>query len=141
MTALSIWKLFRDAAESWIDHNATRLAAAVAFYAILSVAPLLILSVAVAGLVFGEEAARGELMSQIRDLMGDEGAEVIQTALASAKKPSEGILATVIGAVTLLVGAAGVVGRRSRLRVSGVAESPGVERRGADAIDGPARFC
>ena len=110
MTALSIWKLFRDAAESWIDHNATRLAAAVAFYAILSVAPLLILSVAVAGLVFGEEAARGELMSQIRDLMGDEGAEVIQTALASAKKPSEGILATVIGAVTLLVGAAGVFG-------------------------------
>ncbi len=103
-------KLLRSAGESWLDNNATRLAAAVAFYSILSLAPLLILAVSIAGLAFGEEAARGELVGQMKNLVGEEGAKVIQTALVEANKPREGILATVLGVVTLLVGAAGVFG-------------------------------
>ena len=110
MRLKDFWKLLKQSGESWLDHNATRLAAAVAFYSILSLAPLLLLSVAIAGLIFGEEAARGELVQQMRDLVGDEGAEVIQTTLAKAKKREQGIVATVIGAVTLLLGAAGVFG-------------------------------
>ena len=110
MRLKDFWKLLEQSGESWLDHNATRLAAAVAFYSILSLAPLLLLSVAIAGLIFGEEAARGELVQQMRDLVGDEGAEVIQTTLAKAKKREQGIVATVIGAVTLLLGAAGVFG-------------------------------
>lgn len=108
MKLREIWNLLRQAATAWLDHDATRLAAAVAFYSILSLAPILILSVAIAGFVFGEEAARGELLNQMRELVGDAGAEVIQTTLASAKKPGQGILATVIGSITLLIGAAGV---------------------------------
>ena len=111
MTRLKeIWKLIKRAGESWLDHNATRLAAAVAFYSILSLAPLLLLSVAIAGFIFGEEAARGELVDQMRDLVGDEGAKVIQDTLAKAKKTEHGIFATVVGSVTLLLGAAGVFG-------------------------------
>ncbi len=98
-----LWALVRSAAESWLDHDATRLAAAVAFYSILSLAPLLMLAVSIAGLVFGEEAARGELVGQMKGMVGEEGAEVIQTTLAKAKKPEEGILATVIGGITLLM--------------------------------------
>ncbi len=107
---LSAWHLLRDSGMAWVDHNATRLAAAVAFYSILSLAPLLILSLAIAGMIFGEEAARGELDTQMRSLVGDSGADVLKETLAHAKKPNQGILATVIGAVTLLIGAAGVFG-------------------------------
>jgi len=86
------------------------LAAAVAFYSILSLAPLLILAIAIAGMIFGEEAARGELVAQMKDLVGEEGANVIQATLANAKKPEQGIIATVIGSITLLLGASGVFG-------------------------------
>jgi membrane protein len=107
---LSVWHLLRDSGSAWLDHNATRLAAAVAFYSILSLAPLVILSLAIAGMIFGEEAARGELDTQMRSLVGDAGADVLKETLAHAKKPEQGILATVMGAVTLLFGAAGVFG-------------------------------
>ena len=107
---VGVWKLVRAAGSEWMDDNATRLGAAVAFYSILSLTPLLLLAVAVAGMVFGEEAARGELVNQMRDLIGASGAEVVQTTLANAKEPGSGVLATVIGIVTLLVGASGVFG-------------------------------
>jgi membrane protein len=105
-----LWHLVRTAGKSWMADNATRLAAAVAFYSILSLAPLVILAVAIAGMAFGEGAAREGLVNQMRDLVGEEGAKVVETALENAKKPSAGILATVIGAATLLLGASGVFG-------------------------------
>lgn len=103
-----LFSLFKEAASEWSDDNATRLGAAVAFYSILSLAPLLILAVAVAGMVFGEEAARGELVGQMRGLVGDAGADVVQTLLANAKRPAAGVIATIVGLVTLLFGASGV---------------------------------
>ncbi|HEY2785053.1 MAG TPA: YihY/virulence factor BrkB family protein [Fimbriiglobus sp.] len=103
-----IAKLFREAASKWVNDNATRLAAAVAFYSILSLAPLLVLAVAIAGLAFGNEAAQSGIVSQARGLVGDSGAEVVRTTLANAKKSENGTLATVIGIGTLLLGASGV---------------------------------
>ncbi len=102
--------IVKDAGSGWINHKATRLAAAVAFYTLLSLAPLLVIAVAVAGFAFGDEAARGGLDRQLRDLLGDSGADVLKTALQNADKPKSGLLATVIGVVSLLFGASGVFG-------------------------------
>jgi membrane protein len=105
-----LWHFLRYAGKAWMADNATRLASAVAFYSILSLAPLVVLAVAIAGMVFGEGAAREGLIHQMRDLVGEEGSKVVETALDHAKKPSAGVLASVIGAVTLLFGASGVFG-------------------------------
>lgn len=101
----------KDAGNGWVDHKATRLAAAVAFYTLLSLAPLLVIAVSVAGFVFGEEAARGGLDGQLRQLVGESGAEVLKEALKNtADKPKSGTLATVVGVISLLFGASGVFG-------------------------------
>lgn len=91
-----------------MSDRAPRLAAALAYYTILSLAPLLVISTAVAALIFGEDAARGEIVAQLRGLIGGAGAEVIQTALQHAYRPRAGIIATVLGLGALLFGASGV---------------------------------
>lgn len=103
--------LLRNTFNAWRERKATRLAAALAFYTVFSVAPLLIVVIAIAGLVFGREAAQGQIVSQISGLVGREGAEIIQTIVENAREPSASILATIIGLVTLLLGAAGVFGQ------------------------------
>ncbi len=111
MTALrNVWSLVRDAGKAWMADNATRLGAAVAFYSILSLAPLVVLAVSIAGLAFGDDAARQGMLQQSEQLMGKEGAQVVNTTLENAKKPEAGIFATVVGIVTLLIGASGVFG-------------------------------
>jgi membrane protein len=84
--------------------------AALAYYTLFSLAPLLLIVISVAGLVFGQEAARGEITSQLRDLMGEQGASAVQALLASVDKPTEGVVATVVGLILLLVGATTVFG-------------------------------
>jgi membrane protein len=79
--------------------------AALAYYTLFSLAPLLLIVVSVAGLVFGEEAARGEIQAQLKDLMGDVGAEAVQGLLTSVREPAEGLTATAVGLVLLVVGA------------------------------------
>jgi membrane protein len=99
--------------KSWSEFNedqAPRLGAALAYYTILSLAPLLILLIALAGLVFGKEAATGQLASQIQGMVGKEGAEAIQQMIAGASKPASGIVASIIGFLTLLFGASSVAG-------------------------------
>ncbi len=86
------------------------LAASLAFYTVLSLAPLLIVAVSVAGLVFGEAAARGEITQQLRSLMGPEGGSAIEGILAHAKEPHTNVLGAAIGIVVLLFGASGVFG-------------------------------
>jgi membrane protein len=103
--------LVKDTFNAWRDKKATRLAAALAFYTVFSVAPLLIVVIAIAGLAFGREAAQGEIVNQISGLVGRESAEIIQNIVENARKPSAGIVATVIGLATLLLGAAGVFGQ------------------------------
>jgi membrane protein len=78
---------------------------ALAYYTLFSIAPVLIIAIAVAGAVFGEEAARGEIIGQLRGLLGESGATAIEGLLESARKPTDGILATAISIVLLLIGA------------------------------------
>lgn len=94
-----------DAANGWLDHRASRTGAALAFYTVFSLAPVLILSIAIAGFVFGEAAARGEIVGQIGDLVGPQGAQLVQSVLQNASRPGAGFLPTVVSIVTLILGA------------------------------------
>jgi membrane protein len=108
--AKSIWTMLKDTAADWSDDNASRLAAALAYYTILSIAPMMVLAVAVAGLVFGEDAARGQIAAQLGHVVGPQASTAIQTIIANAKTPESGILGTVVGVAVLLFGASGVFG-------------------------------
>jgi membrane protein len=102
----AIWTLMRDAADGWMAHRASSTGAALAFYTIFSLAPVLILSIAIAGFIFGEAAARGEIVEQIGGLVGPQGAQLVQSVLQNASRPeSGGLMATIISIVTLILGA------------------------------------
>jgi membrane protein len=102
------WGMLKETASEWWSHNAQRLGAALAFYTMLSTAPLLVIATYIAGMAFGKQAAQGELVRQMRDLLGPQGAEAVQTMLANAYHPTTGIWATIVSVVVLLVGATGV---------------------------------
>lgn len=105
-----VWLLVKTAFIGWRDDYAQSMGAALAYYTLFSIAPLLLIVISIAGLVFGQEAARGEIIGQLNSLMGQRGAVAIQTLLESVSRPSEGIAATAIGVVLLLVGATSVFG-------------------------------
>ena len=99
------WALVKKAALAWVDDYAPSMGAALSYYTVFSLAPMLLIVLAVAGLVFGEDAARGALFEQIAGLMGPDAAKAIEGILTSVSKPTHGIVATVVGIVVLLVGA------------------------------------
>jgi membrane protein len=105
MRPVDWWHLLRQAASQWSDDDGPSRGAALAYYTVFSVAPMLLIAVAVAGLIFGVEAARGELVSQLSGLMGEEGARAIEALVRSAAKPHEGIAATAVALGALLIGA------------------------------------
>ncbi|MHB0856748.1 MAG: YihY/virulence factor BrkB family protein [Anaerolineae bacterium] len=111
MKAKDTVTLAKDSFKEWSEDKASRLAAALAYYTVFSLAPLLVIAIAVAGFVFGEEAARGEIVAQISGLVGPDAAELIEGMVQRAAEPSSGILATIIGVATLLLGASGVFGQ------------------------------
>jgi membrane protein len=100
-----VWNLGRDSVDGWMRHNVARTGAALAFYTVFSLAPVLILSIAIAGFFFGEQAARGEIVEQIRGLIGTPGASAIQAILQNVNRPGAGAIATLISVVTLFIGA------------------------------------
>jgi membrane protein len=104
------WILLKDTVTSFIDDEALTRGASMAFYAVVSLAPLLLIVVAIAGLVFGEDAARNALAGQFETLLGHESAVFLQDAVKNAGQKSSGILATIIGVATLVVTASGVFG-------------------------------
>ena len=106
----SIWTMVKETFVDYIDDSALSRGAAIAYYTVLSIGPVLLICIAIAGLVFGQEAAQGAIVDQLRGMMGDQAAEMIQTTIKSASNTSSGILATVIGIITLLVTASGVFG-------------------------------
>lgn len=110
MTLKNIWILIQAAVSSWVDDYAPSMGAALAYYTMFSIAPLLLIVISIAGLIFGNDAARGEIFLQLQGLMGVQGAAAIQGLLESVNKPAEGITATVIGGLLLLVGATTVFG-------------------------------
>jgi membrane protein len=101
----AVWTLLRDAADGWLTHRASTTGAALAFYTIFSLAPVLILSIAIAGFFFGEAAARGEIVDQIGDLVGPQGATLVQSVLQNASRRDAGLIATIVSIVTLILGA------------------------------------
>jgi membrane protein len=111
MSLKSYWGMVKQAGSEWWNDKAPRLGAALAFYITFSLAPLLVLVVAIAGFAFGREAAAGQLTDQLRDLVGEQGGAAIQSMIANASKPSTGVIATVTSAVVLLFGAAGLFGQ------------------------------
>ncbi|MEW6057240.1 MAG: YihY/virulence factor BrkB family protein [Bdellovibrionota bacterium] len=105
------FRLLKDTFLNWFDDNAGRLGAALAFYTLFSLAPLLLICIAVAGFVFGEDVARNELLGTIKGFIGESGATAIEGMLNNAEKPESGVKATVIGIFTLLLGASAVFGQ------------------------------
>jgi membrane protein len=103
------WRVLQEAASDWVEDNAARMGAALAFYSILSLAPLLLIAVGLAGIAFDEADARARLITQMSELVGKEGSEAIQVMLENGSKAS-GTLSTVVGIATLLFGASGVFG-------------------------------
>lgn len=107
MTARDGWKLVKESGTKFVDDRGPELGAALAFYTALSLSPLLLAVVAVAGFAFGEEAARGEMVGQLRDVVGEEGATVIEQLVARSAT-SGGTVAAVVALVVLFFGASGV---------------------------------
>jgi membrane protein len=111
MSPKQVWRLLKAAFQEWNKDKASRLAAALAYYTVFSIAPLLILVIAIAGLFFDTTAVREQLMGQIQSLVGSDGAEFLRTALDNANRPGQnsGWVATIVSIVLLLVGATGVL--------------------------------
>ena len=97
--------LVKQAVSAWMDDYAPSMGAALAYYTMFSIAPLLLIAISVAGLAFGMDAARGEVVAQLQGLMGDSAARAIEAMVQSANKPGEGLASTLVGTTLLLVGA------------------------------------
>jgi len=103
-----IWSLLKATYTQWSDDEASQLAAALAFYTTISIAPLLVLVIAVVGLFLGEQAAQGRLQSQLENLMGEQAAQFAQTAIASTDRPAAGSIASLLSLAVLLWGSTNV---------------------------------
>jgi membrane protein len=104
----TLWDLLKNAAKEWNQDEAPRLGASLAYYAVFSLAPLLVIALSIAGLVFGREAATGQVVEQIQGLIGRDAAVAVQEIIKNTSQPSAGILASLIGLIMLLFGASGV---------------------------------
>jgi membrane protein len=100
--------VLRKAGNAWIDDHAQSMGAALSYYTMFSIAPLLLIAISVAGLVFGQDAARGAVVEQLQGLIGPSGAEAVQGLLKNVAKPAEGVVATITGLVVLVIGATSV---------------------------------
>jgi len=105
-----VWSLTRESVSQWSDDYAASMGAALAYYTIFSIAPLLVIAIAVAGFFFGADAARGEIFGQLSGLIGDKGAGTIEAAVNSANQTGGGTFAVIAGIITLLLGATTVFG-------------------------------
>src|SRR5688500_16280691 len=107
MRAPAIGRMFGTALRAWWDDDVPRLGASLAYYTLFAIAPILIVATAVAGMAFGAEAVRGEIIDQLDDLIGAEGARAVQSLLEGASQRRAGIVATVLGGITFVIAATG----------------------------------
>lgn len=114
MNATGFFGLIRDTFRKWSADKVPVQAAALAYYTVFAIAPLLLILIAVVGLVLGEQAVRGQLFAQLRGAVGDNTAELIQNMVARTGRGNSGILATIIGIIIVLVGATGLFGQLQR---------------------------
>ena len=107
MTPPELIRMFGAALAAWWNDNVPRMGASLAYYTLFAIAPILLVATAIAGLVFGDEAVRGELVGQIDELVGREGGHAVQALVEGASRRDSGILASVVGAVTFLLASTG----------------------------------
>jgi membrane protein len=101
----TIYRLLRETVSSWSNDYAPSMGAALAYYTLFSIAPLLLIVISIAGLAFGREAAQGEIVAQLQGLMGEDGAHAVQGLLESASKPERGVIGGMVSFVLLVFGA------------------------------------
>src|SRR5882672_4940156 len=107
-----MWKLSKTIVMKWLDDDPFQSAAALSYYTLFSLAPLLIIAIAVAGFVFGREAAQNQIVSTIQGMIGQESAQAVQAMIQNASnRPTTGMISTLLGGIILLFGAGGVVGQ------------------------------
>jgi membrane protein len=106
----AIWQVLKETGSAWDEDNVTRLAASLAYYTLLSIAPLIVLAVAVTGLAFGEEAARQHIAGELAGVVGAGAADAIQSIAKNAHAPGTGAFSIAVGILVLLFGASGVFG-------------------------------
>jgi membrane protein len=100
-----MWKVARQAVYSWLDDYAPSMGAALAYYTVFSIAPLLLIVVSIAGLVFGKEASEGHLVTQLQTITGEQAAQALEDLLRSVDRPARSSFAAISGAAVLLIGA------------------------------------
>jgi membrane protein len=105
------WPLLKDTAKKWLEDDLLQYGAALAYYTVFALAPILFIAISIAGLIFGRDAVQGRLVGEIQGLIGPQGAEAVQAMLANIWRTGHGTLATIVGVVTLLLGASGVFGQ------------------------------
>jgi len=110
MPPRQLLQIFKTATQRWLERDAFEHAGALGFCTLFSLAPLVIIAVGLAGILLGPEAARGQIASALSEVVGHEAAKGIQAVVASARSPASGTIGTIVGAITLLVGASGVFG-------------------------------
>lgn len=122
-----VWSLLRQTVDAWNEDKVPRHGAALAYYTGLSLLPLLIVIMAIIGLIFGQEAAQGYVIQQMRDLLGPQGGDAIQDMIRRADQPGTGLMATILGTATLLFAASGVFAQLqdSLNTIWGVGPKPG----------------
>ena len=103
------WSPLQQTFNQWSEHKASRLGAALAYYSIFSIGPLIVIAIAIAGLVFGAEAVQTQVIGALHGFLGDSGTQAVDAMLKGANRPREGLLATVIGVGALIFAAVGVV--------------------------------
>src|SRR3954462_10475371 len=103
-----MFRIIKESIYAFIEDEALTRGAAIAFYTVTSIGPVLFIVVAIAGLVFGEDATRGAISDQLGGLMGQQGSDLLQTAIQSASQRSTGIITAAVGIGTLIITASGV---------------------------------
>jgi len=136
-----ILDFLREVGREWRDDDALIQGAALAYYALFAMAPLLVLIIAVAGLVLGRAAAQGRLVDEIQGLMGPDGARMVEGMVEHVSSPGSGIIATVVSLATMLFGASGVFGQLQAAlnQIWGVTagRAPGQQMRGSAGSPAP----
>jgi membrane protein len=101
----NLWSMIKETVGAWVDDFAPSMGASIAYYTVFSIAPLLIIVIAIAGFIWGEEAASGYLYAQLGGILGDEGTKAVQAMVAGASDRKDGVIASVVGVVLLALGA------------------------------------
>ena len=130
----SIWQFLKDIVTQWLEDEPFQLASSLSYYTLFSLAPILIIAIAIAGFVFGREAATNQIVHTLQGLVGPDSAKAVQQMVQNASsKPKTGTISTIIGVVALIFGAGGVVGQlqTSLNKIWGVTPKSG---RGSDQM-------